>query len=265
MAQRSISRRFRRPAIVAVVVLLAVIAITAYYWRAISPPEIVTRRIAFIIDDLGYDPLPLEAIIALGHPLTVAVLPYCPHSAELAEKAHRAGLEVMLHLPMEPLDYPKKNPGDGALFTGMTNGDIRWQVAADLAAVPHAAGVNNHMGSRFMEDRIKVKETFGVLKDRGLFFIDSCTTSHSQGKSVADELDIPFAARDIFIDNDENLAKTFQILTSVIDKRNWRSLIMIGHPHDTTIKALGEALPFFKRAGIAVVPVSALISCEEHQ
>lgn len=80
----------------------------------IIPPTKV--RIAIIIDDFGQNFGEREkALLSLGYPLTFSVLPRLPYSKRAAEEAHSKGLEVMLHLPMEPHGYPGpgKNPGKG--------------------------------------------------------------------------------------------------------------------------------------------------------
>ena len=83
--------------------------VTPLAMRAAAHPSVPSRqssnaaspRLAIIIDDLGYDRSAADAVLALGFPLTVSVLPHLPLSGELAEEAQRRGDQVMLHLPME--------------------------------------------------------------------------------------------------------------------------------------------------------------------
>ena len=100
-------------------------------------------------------------------PIAFAILPYTPHAREAARLLHAAGKEILLHLPMEPRSYPAENPGAGALFVDMDEGEIRRQIEADLAAVPYVSGVNNHMGSRFMEDEAGLAVVMEELRKKG--------------------------------------------------------------------------------------------------
>jgi polysaccharide deacetylase 2 family uncharacterized protein YibQ len=217
------------------------------------------RKIAIIIDDVGYDLWPTQEIIRMTVPITLSILPHCPYSTESAERAYRAGNEILLHLPMEPSNYPEKNPGDGALFVSMSDGDIRHQLDENFKSVPHASGVNNHMGSRFMEDEKKLEVVLKTLRKKNLFFVDSYTTKNTKGEEVARNVGVPFAGRDVFIDNNSDFVDTIEILEKMIDEReNWQTLIIIGHTYKSTIQALKKAIPLFKASGIEIVPLSEL-------
>ncbi|MBN2255416.1 MAG: divergent polysaccharide deacetylase family protein [Deltaproteobacteria bacterium] len=219
------------------------------------------RRVAVIIDDIGYELWPVQEIIAMKEPVTLSILPHCPYSTTAARKAHRAGREIILHLPMEPSLYPEKNPGDGALLLSMSESEIRRNIERDMQSVPYAIGVNNHMGSRFMENDEKLAIVFDELKKKGLFFIDSYTTNQTKGQYLATKIGLRFAGRDIFIDNNSDFADTVNIMKSLMEKKNdWHTLIFIGHPYKSTIDALKVALPLFRANGIEIVPVSELVS-----
>jgi len=223
------------------------------------PHALEARKVAIIIDDIGYDPSPVAKILTLDAPVTLAILPHCPYSFESAMKAHNAGKEVMLHLPMEPCNYPEKNPGDGALLTDMSAADICRQLERNLTSVPYARGVNNHMGSKFMQDEEKLEVVFRKLQRNNLFFIDSYTTNGTKGKQIAGRLGLKFAGRDVFIDNNSNFTDTLAIFQTMIDKRNnWHTLIFIGHPYESTVRALTKAIPMLRTHNIDIVTVSEL-------
>ena len=218
------------------------------------------KRMAIIIDDVGYDLAALSAIVALDTPITVSILPHCPYSIESAHRARNAGNEVMLHLPMEPHGYPTVNPGEGALLVSMSEAEIRSQTEKNIQAVPFISGVNNHMGSRFMECEKQVSVVFDELQKQGLFFLDSGTTKDTKGRAVSATAGIPYAKRDIFLDNGHNLDETVELLRHLIEKRDaWNTLIVIGHPYHSTVRALEATLPLIKEHGIDVVTLSNII------
>ena len=131
-----------------------------------------------IIDDMGNDMKALDEVLALPGPVAVAVLPLTRHSAETATRAESRGREVLLHLPMQPKGT-LQGLGPGALMSGMGPEEIRENLNKDLASVPGAAGVNNHMGSLLTEDTAAMDALMSDLKSRNLFFVDSLTTAGS--------------------------------------------------------------------------------------
>jgi len=222
-----------------------------------------TPRIAIVIDDFGYN----ESETALGFmrldtPVTCAVLPYCPHTRPMAEAAHRAGKEVILHLPMEPEGYPDRDPGENALLVGQSGAEIRRLVESALAEVPYAVGVNNHMGSAFVQKRRSMSIVMGVLGDRGLFFLDSMTTPLSVGFAEAERAGIPAARNVMFLDSGVDEGHAVDVETKLRDlessARRRGEVVAIGHPRPETLDALRRAIPGMEARGIEFVYVSEL-------
>ncbi len=140
--------------------------------------------IAIIIDDIGYDAQIAEKFIGLNAAITLSILPHSPHQREIVRMAREKGLDLMLHLPMEPLEYPAVNPGPGALMSAMTPDALIRQLNDDLDAVPYIKGVNNHMGSRLTASSDQMNQILSSIKKRDLFFIDSRTTTEQPGALI---------------------------------------------------------------------------------
>lgn len=225
----------------------------------IEPPPAVTfrPRIAIVVDDLGVDTRVAEEILCLDAPLTLSIFPWQPASRRIAHKAHAKGREIILHLPMEPRGYPLKNPGTGALLVSMDDRELLRQLRKDLEAVPFITGVNNHMGSRFMEQGEKVRLVLSELKQRELFFLDSRTTSESQGYHIAQELGLRTDTRDLFLDNESDVGCTKMQLEQLIRiARENGAAIGICHPYPSTITALKQMIPRIQAESIQIVPLS---------
>jgi len=227
-----------------------------------APKERVSGlRIAILIDDIGADLSPVKNLLKIEAPISFAVLPHMPRGAAAADMIHKAGRDVLLHLPMEPRSYPKEKPGPGALLTTMDDSELRKVLTGNLDAVPHISGVNNHMGSLFTEDEEKLAIVMAELEKRGLFFIDSRTTPYSKAAKVSQDIGIPFASRRIFIDNGQDYTKTCQILLDVLNKTKDgnSTLLLIGHPYPNTVSALAKIVPELKSRGVEVVSVSSMV------
>ncbi|MBW2637203.1 MAG: divergent polysaccharide deacetylase family protein [Deltaproteobacteria bacterium] len=244
---------------IAIALVFALVACTSL-WNIIKEKLEAENRIAIVIDDMGCDLTPVNDILSIDIPITLSILPSRPFSMEAAEKAQEKGREIILHLPMEPRGYPKKNPGEGCLYIAMSDAEIEKQLEENIAAVPSITGVNNHMGSRFMEDEGRVELVLKHLKKRGLFFLDSLTTRNSKGKKIAEKIGMKYIARDVFIDNNQDFRDTRERLFNIIEKKDrWNTLVLIGHPHTSTIEAIRETVPLFRAEGIEVVTLSDLI------
>lgn len=216
-------------------------------------------QIAIIIDDMGRSEAEGERVIALPGPLACAFLPFEAYSHELAEQAHFAGKEVMLHQPMQtmaarPLDR-------GGMTLEMDKNSLRQQLLSNLARVPYVIGINNHMGSLLTQHPGHMAWVMELLKERGgLFFIDSRTTKKTVARQLAYENGLPSTSRDVFLDADNTEAGVREQWARLIRlAREQGSAIAIAHPHDYTLRVLEEKLARLDSARIRLVPVSALV------
>lgn len=224
-----------------------------------KPAETGPPKAAIIIDDMGYDRRIADRFCALDAPLTFSVLPICPFRDAVVQKARSRGFVLMLHLPMEPDEYPEVDPGPGALLTSMNPDLLLKTLESDLDAVPYAAGVNNHMGSRLSAQSNQMNQIFTVLKRRRLFYVDSRTTWHTKARQAARLLQVPFAQRDVFLDHDPApRAIRGQIRELIATAVRHGEAVGIGHPHEETLDALREMLPELK-ARVRLVPITELV------
>jgi len=224
------------------------------------------RQVAIIIDDIGYDLGAVKELLKINADITYSVLPFLTYSREAAEMLHKANKEILLHLPMEPISYPREKPGSGALFTDMNNEELVFQLEKDIEAVPYIVGINNHMGSKFMEDREKLALIFSKLKKKNLFFIDSRTAANSEAFAAAKKVGLQVAARKIFLDNNRDYNEIYNNLIKITNNNGDASpLIVIGHPHPETIRAIKDATNVLREKGILIVPVSQVIKVKAVQ
>ena len=217
-------------------------------------------RLAIIIDDIGQSPRRAASFLSIDANLTYAVLPHLPYSVELAHAIHAKGHEILLHQPMEPFDRGL-DPGPGALFVGDAASHIESVVAANIHAVPFAAGVNNHMGSRFTSHGDGIQSALQAIKHRGLFFVDSLTSSHSKAYRTACRLHMSSGRRDAFLDTRRQTQSILDRLYGVMGHAlSHGHAIAIGHPYPETAEALRVFFSETHGTSIRMVPVSQLLS-----
>jgi polysaccharide deacetylase 2 family uncharacterized protein YibQ len=217
-------------------------------------------KVAIVIDDLGYDGKLARKFLKIEGPLSFSVLPHGTFSKSIARRIHDAGQELLLHLPMEPTGYPEVNPGVGALLVEMTDVEIVQTLRKNLDAFPYVKGVNNHMGSKFCQDEGKLRPVMLELNTRDLFFLDSRTTSKTKAYTVAQELHVPSAERNVFLDNIQNPRAIRAQLNRLTELARLRGgAIGIAHPHEVTLEVLRHEIPKLSRKGVELVPVSQLV------
>ncbi|QJC51698.1 divergent polysaccharide deacetylase family protein [Paenibacillus albicereus] len=164
-------------------------------------PAPASSRIAVVIDDFGNRMKGTDEMFKLPVPVTAAVMPFMPTSREDAERAHQLGLDVIVHMPMEPKQGNPKWLGPGAIRASMSDAEVRQAVEKAIAEVPHAVGMNNHMGSKITADERIMRVVLAVCKEKGLFFLDSRTAYKTVIPRVGAELGVPVLGNDLFLDD----------------------------------------------------------------
>ena len=258
--------------------------------------------VALVIDDWGYNRSDAAGrILDLPVPLTLAILPglsysrhYSLQRTELVlpaaapagddgerrrarralgcpvEVAVRTGpvkvparrRETILHLPMEPESYPAADPGPRALRLGMDRAQVAARVDEALAGLPGVTGVNNHMGSAATGDVALMADLMAVLKERGLFFVDSVTSARSVAWEEAKRADLPTEQNRIFLDYDnEDAGRIAANLARLVrSARRTGFALGIGHPHPATADVLARELPRLAAEGVRFVTVSEYLA-----
>ncbi len=216
--------------------------------------------IAVVIDDIGPNLRNARRSITLPAPLTLAFLPYANHLEDLTTKARQAGHELIVHMPMEP-DDSSQNPGENALRIELGPEELQRRIIWNLERFSGYVGVNNHMGSKFTKSGPGMRLVMAELSKRGLLFLDSRTNAKSQAEQAAAVFRVPFAQRDIFIDNDYKNPASIQAQLAKLEERARSKgyAVGIGHPHSGTLEALAAWLPEARKRGIALVPISEIV------
>jgi polysaccharide deacetylase 2 family uncharacterized protein YibQ len=216
-------------------------------------------KVAFIIDDLGYETGVAKKIMELEFPVALSILPFLRYSEFIAEEGKKNNQEIMLHLPMES-NNSSTNPGPGAIKFYMSEEEIRQAVRDCILDFPYIIGANNHMGSKITEDRKIMEIILEEIKEYNLFFIDSITTKDSIAYEVAQEMKIKSAARSVFLDNENDMEYIKGQMLEVQETALKEGVVIaIGHSRINTFYVLKRMVPELIKAGIEVVPVSELV------
>jgi polysaccharide deacetylase 2 family uncharacterized protein YibQ len=212
--------------------------------------------IAIVLDDVGATPGDVSGALSLPAPVTLSIMTYAPNAAKIAAEAHQAGHEIMVHVPMEPINRDA-DPGPNALLVNLSPQEIARRLDWGLAQFQGYVGINNHMGSKFTQDAAGMRVVLGALKARGLLFLDSRTIAKSVGDMLAAELGVTHLQRDVFLDDvidEADIMKELAHTEAIATKHG--IAIAIGHPHRDTVAALRQWIPEVQARGFVLVPIT---------
>lgn len=216
-------------------------------------------KIVIVLDDVGHTTENLELLRGLGNQVTYAILPFLKHSSFFDQYSFETGAEVILHMPLESTQGTI--PGPGLILTSMSDQAATDVLRRSLASVPHAQGVNNHMGSKGSADIHLMTLLLREIKNSGLFFLDSMTTPKSVSRSVASSLNFPSTLkRDVFLDNtDTQDAVRNEVRKLAETARQNGYAVGIGHYRYNTMKVLNEEIPRLKKLGYEFISLQELL------
>ncbi len=242
---------------------------------AVSPDKTVAKkrikkeqnrpRVAFVIDDIGNNDRGALQLKQLNIPITGSVLPHAPYAYDEARQLHMYGLETMIHLPMQRINsHGEKHNPHRVITLRSGDDDIRELLKVARQKVPYARGVNNHEGSLATSNKEVMKRVLGIIKEENLFFLDSRTSPQTVAYRMAKKLKIKAAERDVFLEDIGNGDTTYeyslnQIKKLILKARQKGKAIAIGHPYETTFRAIRDSIPRIKGAGIDIVYISTLL------
>lgn len=216
--------------------------------------------VAIIMDDMGRNLAGFRNLLSLTLPVTPAILPQTSFATRGAGILKDEDHEYMIHLPMEPKKYPANNPGPEALLLSLSKDELKARLQLYLQRVPGAVGSNNHMGSRFTEDRSAMNAVLNELKTSGLFFVDSRTIGDSVAFDEARRLGMRTGQRNIFLDNEENvdyISRQLRKMVKIAEEKG--AVIAICHPYPETFKALRQNEGWLRAQKVDFVLASQLV------
>jgi hypothetical protein len=215
-------------------------------------------KIAIVIDDLGLSEKYTKQVLELSYPMTLAFMPVSGAKV-LADEAHDQGYEIIIHMPMEPLGDKFELTGI-YLKEGQTEDEVKKMLNEAFVSFDHYVGMNNHMGSKLTQNEDAMRTVMSVLKDKGLYFLDSRTIHNSVAADISHAAGIPTVTRDVFLDNGKTKEEVLAQL-SYTEKVALKHgvAVAIGHGHSYTIAALKEWFPTVKDKNIELVTLSSLL------
>lgn len=234
---------------------------------ALVLPAGTRAQIAIILTDAGLsESATHKAMQTLPKDVAIAFSPYSKRLAPLLEQAKTSGRETLLLLPMEPLTYPKDDPGPKALLSRKSESDNSATLQS-LLALGKTDGVMNFMGSRFLGDRRNMVPALAKIRQSNLMFVENPSMSGLQSAaSFAQETGVPYLSADVQIDAQPNPTLIRQQLFELEKLAQEKGFaIGIATPYPATLDILPQWAEGLNKRGFDITPPSSLLDLQSRQ
>ncbi len=235
--------------------------VSLYYSKSQSITKTKTQ-LAIVVDDFGIrNNKLLDDFCSLNSNVTFAILPDQKFSKHVMNRAAETGHETMIHIPMEPVSYPRDNPGANAIYVHLSEKEIKRRMEGYIKQFPLCVGANNHMGSFATTDESVMRSVLQVLKDHDLYFVDSRTSQSSIAYDTAKKMLIPTCENQFFLDTpsitDKTLTTKLRQLKYLAKDRD--KILVITHcATQDRYDFLKEFIKEIEKLNVELVPVSEL-------
>jgi polysaccharide deacetylase 2 family uncharacterized protein YibQ len=220
-------------------------------------------RVALVLFGLSDDPAEASPFFELSAPFAVTVVAGTKASRELFGLAHARGRELVVGLPLEPINYPSVNPGPETILVTMSPSQIAGRVKKVLDQAAPAVALSNHMGSLATQDMQVMGAVYREVRRARLTFLHVNPVPGAVCKSLAASTGIAYDEPDVVID-DEGRADDGKAL-----ERRWKLVLERARERGATVVWV-RATPLTRRwltsvaepkrlQGVSLVPLSSVI------
>tara|TARA_B100000959_G_C14867555_1_gene576930 strand:- start:125 stop:907 length:783 start_codon:yes stop_codon:yes gene_type:complete len=216
--------------------------------------------ICLVIDDYGFifnDMV--RNFIELDSNLTVAIIPGSPYATKISDYADSLNNEIIIHMPMESYELEKTNY-EIELHEKLNADLVEQKIKMAFEEIPMAIGLNNHQGSKSMENLQLMKNLARSLKKRDKFFLDSYTNPASKGYITMRQFGVPTQLRQVFIDHVEDINTIKYNLDSLINLSHEMDIAVgIAHVKPMTLQVLKIEIPKLEKEGYEFIRLSEAV------
>lgn len=217
-------------------------------------------KLAIVVDDCGTDIKSVRTLLNMDVPFSFSILPGKDFSSDILAAVREKGKVALLHLPMEPTNRNAMSEGSNTIMSDMSDHQTAEMTRKFVKGLYGIVGVNNHQGSKVTADRKQMKVILQVLKEEGMFFLDSKTNSETVARDVAREMGVKTCMNDKFLDNSTSPEAIRDEMYKVLEMAEVNgSAIAICHARPGTVAMWLKYLQEFKDTGITFVPVNELL------
>ena len=210
-------------------------------------------RVSVVVGGLGLNAVTTRAAIERLPPeVTLSFVPYAEGLQGWIDLARAQGHEVMIEMPMEPTGYPANDPGPYTLLAAADAADITAKMNWLLGRATGYFAVTNYLGDRFQSSDVGMNAFMGVLRARGVAFIDDGSMSRIPGAWAR-------ASAIRVIDEEQSPAAIIGQLNALEALAKARgSALGSGFSYPVTVEAVARWTAGLDARGLQLAPASAM-------
>ncbi len=240
-------------------------------WRqfAASAPEAASGpKVALVMMALGLGVTTSQAAIETLPPqVSLAFSPYAEPLEQWIALARARGHEALLDLPMEPKDFPDRDPGHETLMSDASEAEILRRLEAILGRGSAIVGLAATPKTRLAESEPLARKILETVKARDLAYLDNGGTQPGENAfaSLATRLNLAYARSDVDVDGLQasRLAIDAQLAELEQRARENGQAIGIARPFPVTLERLRPWLEGLAGRGLVLVPLTSLLATED--
>ncbi|MCW9046111.1 MAG: divergent polysaccharide deacetylase family protein [Alphaproteobacteria bacterium] len=221
-------------------------------------------RIAMIVGGLGLSSAATQAAITHLPPgVTLAFDAYGRQLDKWIPAARAAGHEVLISLPMEPINYPISDPGPLAMLTTLKAATNMVRLNKVLGKGGGYVGLVTTMGSQFTTSENSLRPILLKLKERGVLLVDRGVTPSSKVGKIGGEVGLATARVNVAVDQMAT-PDSIDLALSELEyaARNNKSAMGIASPYPVSIDRIVAWAAKLKEKNMVLAPVSALATTQ---
>lgn len=209
--------------------------------------------VSLVVGGLGLNAVTTRAAIErLPAEVTLSFVPYAEGLQAWIDMARAQGHEVMIELPMEPTGYPDNDPGPYTLLSSGGADDVEAKLDWLLGRATGYFGVTNYLGDRFATSDEGMGAMLGVLRQRGVAFLDDGSMRRKPGAFAR-------ASADRIIDEQQSPAAIMGQLTALEAAAKTRGAALgTGFSYPVTVEAAARWTAGLEARGLQLAPASAM-------
>lgn len=236
-------------------------AMDVYSRQADTEGNFGVARVVIVLGGMGISQTSTQqAIQKLPPNVTLAFAPYGNSLKRWMEDSRRKGHELLLQIPMEPIDYPQNNPGRHTLLADANLQENIANLHWSMSRITNYVGVMNYLGNKLLSQPASLSPIFAEFSKRGLLFLEDGTVKNSVGQGVAIKELLPYARGHVLLDNVRSRSAIAQKLVKLAEEAKRTGLaIGVGNAFPDTIDLVAQFAQQARQNGVEITPVSAIV------
>ncbi|AIL65168.1 Divergent polysaccharide deacetylase [Rickettsiales bacterium Ac37b] len=212
-----------------------------------------------IIADAGLNAENTKKLLSLPKTTSIGLSPYGYNLPTLSKSFSNAGYNLLMYLPLEPINYPNDDAGNYALLRSMNAQEILQKLEFLVSRVENILGFYTMPKEQFTSSEEKVLSLLAFIKSKELLFVSNKGNINIQ--KVKESLDLTSVSVDLILDEDlspEGINKQLYILEEILKSQG--KAVIIGRAYPLTLEMLYKWIATLHNKNIILVDINEFIT-----